>query len=63
MGKLLYSMTDGPSSRRLVHWHALALITLISFLFGANPVIGGALQRLLWVLAGVSRDGRDAEKF
>ena len=47
---LLYALTDAPVSRRLVHWLALALITTISFLFGANPATGGLLQRLLWVV-------------
>ena len=44
------ALTDAPGSRRLVHWIALALITLISFLFGSLPAIGGMLQRLLWVV-------------
>lgn len=47
---LLYALTDAPASRRAVHWIALALITLVSFLFGALPAIGGVLQRLLWVV-------------
>jgi hypothetical membrane protein len=50
LATLLYALTDMPPSRRSVHWIALALITLVSFLFGAMPAIGGVLQRLLWVI-------------
>ena len=50
LATLLYALTDAPASRRTVHWIALALITLISFLFGSLPAIGGLLQRLLWAV-------------
>ena len=50
LATLLYALTDAPPRRRIVHWVALALITLVSFAFGALPAIGGMLQRLLWVL-------------
>ncbi len=50
LATLLYALTDMPPSRRSVHWIALALITLVSLLFGAMPAIGGVLQRLLWVI-------------
>jgi len=50
LATLLYALTDAPASRRVVHWVALVLITVVSFLFGTNPAIGGILQRLLWVV-------------
>jgi hypothetical membrane protein len=50
LATLLYALTDAPRSRRIVHWIALALITLVSFLFGSLPAIGGMLQRLLWAV-------------
>jgi hypothetical protein len=50
LATLLYALTDAPPSRRIVHWIALALITVISVMFGAIPAIGGVLQRLLWVV-------------
>jgi hypothetical protein len=50
LATLLYALTDAPAGRRIVHWIALALITLISLMFGAMPAIGGVLQRVLWVV-------------
>ncbi len=51
----------------LVHWIALALITLVSFLFGTSPAIGGTTAAPAVAgglrLAGVSRDGRNSETF
>lgn len=47
---LLFALTDAPTSRRLIHAVALALIMLLSFLFGALPEAAGAIQRLLWVV-------------
>ena len=41
---------NSPPRRRVVHWIALALITLLSLLFGALPAIGGILQRVLWIV-------------
>lgn len=49
-GILLYMLTDGPNSRRVVHAVALILTMGVAFSFFSLPMVAGALQRLLWIV-------------
>jgi len=50
---LMFTFTDVPNSRKIVHFIALVLVTGFSLLFGVLPNVAGIMQRLLWV-AGFS---------
>ncbi len=50
---LFFTFTDTPPQRRIGHFAALVLVTLLSGLFGLFPNFAGITQRVLWVVGFV----------